>query len=70
MKFPIDVAFLDAGGMVIALHHSLKPWRLSKIIFRAEGVLELAAGRLRETGTQVGDVIEFREADNSRQPSA
>jgi uncharacterized protein len=63
MKFSIDVAFLDANKRIIALHHALKPRRISKIVFRAEGVLELAAGKLRETDTGIGDVIEFREND-------
>jgi uncharacterized membrane protein (UPF0127 family) len=63
MRFPIDVAFLAADGRVVAVHHGLKPNRLSKIAFRAEGVLELAAGRLRATDTAVGDIIEFRDAD-------
>ena len=61
MKFPIDVAFLDANGVVLRIHHGLKPNRLSRLVFRADGVLEIAAGRLRETGTEVGDTIEFRE---------
>lgn len=68
MKFLIDVAFLDPSGRVISMHHGLGPWRLSKIVFRAEGVLELAAGRLHETGTEVGDVIEFREGGTSMPP--
>ena len=67
MRFPIDVAFLAADGRVLALHHSLKPNRLSKIVLRAQGVLELSAGRLRATDTEVGDIIQFREVDaNSR----
>ena len=61
MKFPIDVAFLAGDGRVLTLHHGLKPNRLSRISLRAEGVLELAAGRLRATGTDVGDIIEFRD---------
>jgi uncharacterized membrane protein (UPF0127 family) len=64
MHFPIDVAFLARGGRVVAVHHALKPNRLSKIALRAEGVLELAAGRLRATATAVGDVIEFRETES------
>lgn len=61
MKFPIDVAFLAADGRVLAVHHGLRPNRLSKIALRAEGVLELSAGRLRETGTTVGDRVQFRD---------
>ena len=60
MKFIIDIAFLAADGRVLAMQHSLKPNRISKLIFRAEGVLELAAGRLKDTDTQVGDIFEFR----------
>lgn len=61
MKFPIDVAFLSSDGRVVSIHHSLRPNRLSRPAVRAEGALELAAGRLSETGTEIGDVIEFRE---------
>ena len=63
MKFPIDVAFLGKDGRVLAVHHSLKPNRLSRIVLRAQGVLELSAGRLRATDTEVGDIIQFREVD-------
>jgi uncharacterized membrane protein (UPF0127 family) len=59
MRFPIDVAFLASDGKVIHIHHSLKPNRLSRPVLRAEGALELAAGVLRDTNTEVGDIIEF-----------
>jgi uncharacterized membrane protein (UPF0127 family) len=65
MKFPIDVAFLARDGRVLTVHHGLKPNRLSKISIRADGVLELAAGRLHATNTDVGDIIQFREAGPS-----
>ncbi len=65
MQFPIDVAFLAKDAHVLAVHHSLKPNRVSKIAFRAEGVLELSAGKLRVTNTEVGDIIELREVDNN-----
>lgn len=61
MRFPLDVAFLAADGRVMALHHALPPNRLSKLVWRAEGVLELPAGILAETGTQVGDFVELAE---------
>jgi uncharacterized membrane protein (UPF0127 family) len=66
MKFPIDVAFLDREGRVLALQHSLKPNRVSKLVWRADGVLELPAGTLESTGTQPGDVIEL--IDNPELP--
>jgi uncharacterized membrane protein (UPF0127 family) len=61
MKFPIDVAFIDRDGRILAVHHVLKPNRVSRIVFRADGVLELAAGRLKATDTVVGDQVEFRD---------
>ncbi len=61
MRFAIDAAFLAPDGRVVAVHHDLKPNRLSKPVLHAEGVLELAAGTLRATGTDVGDVIRFEE---------
>lgn len=59
MKFAIDVAFLDARGRVLVVHHSLAPNRLSRIALRAEGALELASGRLAATQTRAGHVIEL-----------
>lgn len=63
MKFPIDIAYLTSDGRVLRVHHGLKPNRLALPSFRAEGTLELAAGRLGETGTVVGDIVELREVD-------
>jgi uncharacterized membrane protein (UPF0127 family) len=63
MKFPIDVAFLSKDGRVLAVHHGLKPNRLSRIVLRAEGALELSEGRLRATDTTVGDTVRLRESD-------
>ncbi len=70
MRFPIDAAFLSRDGRVLAVHHGLKPNRLSRIVLRAQGVLELSAGRLRATDTDVGDIVKFREVGaNCREPS-
>ena len=65
MKFPIDVAFISPGGLILAVHYGLKPNRLSKIVFRAEGALELAEGTLRKTNTEVGDAVEFLKTHSS-----
>jgi uncharacterized membrane protein (UPF0127 family) len=62
MKFAIDVAFRGRSGVVLAVHEGLRPWRLSRLVLRAEGVLELPAGTLRRSGTAVGDVLEFLPA--------
>lgn len=55
MKFPIDVAFLSPQGVVLKVNHRLAPNRFSKLALRAQGVLEIAPGRLKDTGTEAGD---------------
>ena len=59
MRYPIDVLFLDSEGRVIALHHRLPPNRFSRLVPRAEGVLELPASTLESTGTNLGDTVCF-----------
>ena len=59
MAFPIDVAYLDGDGRVLSIQEELPPNRLPLPRFRAAGTLELPASSLRESGTQVGDVIRF-----------
>ena len=39
---------------------SLKPWRLSRWVGGADGVLELPSGTLLRTQTQVGDRVEIQ----------
>ena len=68
MRFPIDVAFLARDGRVLAVHHGLCPNRLSRLVLRAEGVLELAAGALRSSRTLPGDKIEFQDRQNGSHP--
>jgi uncharacterized membrane protein (UPF0127 family) len=66
MRFPIDIVFLDPERRVIRIVENAKPlglsWKTWKISFPpgpAGFVLELPAGRVRETKTQVGDAVEL-----------
>ncbi len=68
MSFPIDVAFLAKDGRVLAVHRALRPGRLSRLEWRAEGTLELPAGTLSATGTAPGDVVRFDEVHVSSRP--
>ena len=61
MKFPLDVAFLDAGNRVIARYERLSPGGRTRWHRRARAALELPAGTLKETGTMDGDLIEYHE---------
>ena len=59
MRFSIDVAFLSSAGHVLAVHHGLKPNRLSRLVWRAAGALELPEGTLRSTDTTRGDLVQL-----------
>ena len=60
MKFPIDVLYLTKQKKVRKIRKNLKPWRLSACLF-ARSVLELPAGTAEETGTRVGDLLQFEK---------
>ncbi len=61
MGFPIDVLFLDKEGRVVHLYHGMAPLRASPFIRQAANVLEMPAGTLERTSTQLGDVIELSD---------
>lgn len=54
MSIPIDVIFLDSGAKVMGLHPDVKPWRFSLVCRRAATVVELPAGAIAESGTELG----------------
>lgn len=59
MRFPIDVLFLDRKQRVKRVYHRLVPWRLTRFVFGARSVVELAPGAIRSSGTEVGDELQF-----------
>lgn len=60
MRFPIDVLFLDQDRRVLHMLPNLVPWRTSRIVRGSKQVIELPAGMIERTGTQVGDVIDIQ----------
>lgn len=62
MLFPIDVVFYDEKGQVISVFSFLPPFRVTPVMRAARGVVELPAGTITETGTQVGDTIRLEDA--------
>lgn len=55
MRFPIDVLFLDRNDYVVGLREAMPPSRPFAGAWGARSVLELPAGIIAATGTQVGD---------------
>jgi uncharacterized membrane protein (UPF0127 family) len=61
MSFPLDVAFLDERGLVVASYPSLPPGGHTSWHSTARDALELPAGTLADTGTVNGDTIVYTE---------
>ena len=57
MAFPLDVAFLDRSGAVVAAYHSIPPGARTRWHKAARDALELPAGTLAASGTAIGDTI-------------
>ena len=62
MRYPLDVAFLDRAGSVIAAYHALPPGARSRWHRFAYAALELPPGTLRRTDTSAGDTLTWRTA--------
>jgi uncharacterized protein len=58
MRFPIDLIYLDRQKRIRKLRSDVIPWRLSAC-FSADSVLELAAGTIRDSRTEQGDLLDF-----------
>ncbi len=63
MKFIFDAIFLDKDLKVVHLVRDMKPWRISKMVFAAHSVLELPAGHILQTATEMGDQFEMRQEE-------
>lgn len=62
MRFPLDVAFLDADGTVLKTAR-LRRNRVTLPVRHAQLVIEAQAGAFERWGLCVGDVVEVREDD-------
>ena len=59
MKFPIDVVFVSRSGKVLKIRPAMPAWRMAASL-RGFAVVELAAGSLERSETQVGDELALR----------
>lgn len=61
MKFPIDIVFIDKNNKIIFLIENMLPGRRSPIIRPAKEVIEFKAGRIKQSGSEIGDQLEIKE---------
>lgn len=66
MRFEFDALYLNRDGQVVDRIERMKPWRIGKIVRGSRGVLELPGGAIAESGTQIGDQLEFTETTPGR----
>jgi uncharacterized membrane protein (UPF0127 family) len=57
MTIPIDVIGLDKQLRVVKLWPNLVPFRVTSVSFKMLSVIELRAGQIAATGTQLGDLL-------------
>ncbi|NLL04747.1 MAG: DUF192 domain-containing protein [Clostridiaceae bacterium] len=57
MSFPLDVIFLNENMEIVSIIEGIRPWKVSKIVSKANSVLELPAGTIAKTSSTVGDKI-------------
>jgi uncharacterized membrane protein (UPF0127 family) len=63
MRFPIDVAYLDAEGVVLKTAR-LGRYRVGAPVRAAATVIEAQAGAFERWGVHVGDRVELRDTDD------
>ena len=57
MRFPIDVIGLDRELRIVRLWRELVPYRVTSVSFRLKSVIELSAGQIAASGSEIGDVV-------------
>jgi uncharacterized protein len=55
MRMAIDAVFLDKDDTIVRIYHSLRPWRMTRVIRKAKACIELPAGTMAAAGISVGD---------------
>ena len=57
MRYALDVLFLNGEGQVLHMYEKIRPWRVGRVVRGARMAVELPAGSIRRTGTEVGDMV-------------
>ena len=70
MRYPLDVAFLDNRGGVVASYPALPPGARTRWHRQAVHALELPAGTLASSGTRVGDILVWSAEDPEVRPGS
>ncbi len=58
MRVPLDVIFVDDKKKVVDIV-ALKPWQMYMPRTAASYVIELQEGKIKDSNTEIGDILEF-----------
>lgn len=61
MKIPLDILFIDKNNTVVHMVENLKPWKLTRIVWKAHSVIELPVGVIKNSFTQLGDHLDLEK---------
>ena len=64
MQFALDLVYLDREFRIRKIRRNVPPWRMSACL-SAHSIIELAAGAVKESEAQPGDVLEFSPASQA-----
>jgi len=70
IRFPLDLIYLDKSNYVIDLRQELPPWSFGPFHFHAASVMELPAGTIRKSRTEIGDKVEIVTAGEPEKQAA
>lgn len=59
MLYALDLVFLNRDRVVVEVEEHVRPFRISKVSFKADSVLELPVHTVFRTETRVGDQLEI-----------
>ena len=59
MKFPLDVIFIDRANTVVGLCPDIRPFQFSPFFPQARSAVEVPAGTIAASQTQMGDTIQI-----------
>ena len=59
--YPIDVLFLDKNKKIVEIKENFKPFTLHNPKNKAQYIIELPKGTIKQTKTGIGDTISFKK---------
>jgi uncharacterized membrane protein (UPF0127 family) len=61
MNYAIDILHLDSDHNIVATEENLAPRRIGKKVKGTISVVELPAGSIQQSGTKVGQAVQFEQ---------